>query len=132
LPVQRLKARRKFAASLNPSGIATSSVLVLVVFRYSSASERFESSDIVEFELATPLDVEGVRLPRRQVICNARSWRYRGDGCGYAGPPVADINDNPTSDPNADACGKRLKSCKLRFGNGWMPFGGFPGAGQYR
>jgi lambda family phage minor tail protein L len=91
-----------------------------------------ESLDIVEFELAAPLDVEGVMTPRRQVICNACPWRYRGDGCGYAGPPVADINDNPTSDPNADACGKRLKSCKLRFGSGWLPFGGFPGAGQYR
>ncbi|MDR5790275.1 phage minor tail protein L [Caballeronia sp. LP003] len=91
-----------------------------------------ESVDIVEFELATPLDVEGVLLPRRQVVANACPWRYRGDGCGYAGPPVADINDNPTSDPSADVCGKRLKSCKMRFGSGWLPFGGFPGAGQYR
>jgi lambda family phage minor tail protein L len=91
-----------------------------------------ESSDIVEFELATPLDVEGVLAPRRQVVANACPWRYRGDGCGYAGPPVADINDNPTSDPSADQCGKRLKSCKYRFGSGWLPFGGFLGAGQYR
>jgi lambda family phage minor tail protein L len=91
-----------------------------------------ESADVVEFELAAPFDVEGVQLPRRQVIQNACPWRYRGDGCGYAGPPVADINDTPTNDPNSDACGKRLKSCRLRFGNGWMPFGGFPGAGTYR
>ncbi|SAK63630.1 phage minor tail protein L [Caballeronia pedi] len=91
-----------------------------------------ESNDIVEFELATPMDVEGVQLPGRQVIQNACPWRYRGDGCGYAGPPVADINDNPTGDPASDACGKRLKSCRMRFGNGWMPFGGFPGAGTYR
>ncbi|WP_244818032.1 hypothetical protein [Caballeronia sp. Lep1P3] len=55
-----------------------------------------------------------------------------GTGCGYAGPPVADINDNPTRDATADASGKRLKSCKLRFGNGRLPFGGFPGAGRYR
>ncbi|WP_244817625.1 hypothetical protein [Caballeronia sp. Lep1P3] len=50
----------------------------------------------------------------------------------YAAPPVADINDNPTSDASADACGERLKSCKLRFGNGCLRFGGIPGAGQYR
>jgi lambda family phage minor tail protein L len=91
-----------------------------------------ESVDIVEFELAAPFDVEGVLLPKRQVIANACPWRYRGDGCGYAGPPVADINDNPTSNANADACGKRLRSCKMRFGNGWIPFGGMPGAGVYR
>jgi lambda family phage minor tail protein L len=90
-----------------------------------------ESADVVEFELAAPFDVEGVQLPRRQVICNSCPWKYRGDGCGYAGPPVADINDNPTANPGADQCGKRLKSCRLRFA-GWMPYGGFPGAAQYR
>lgn len=90
-----------------------------------------ESIDIVEFELAVAFDVEGVQLPRRQVITNSCPWKYRGDGCGYAGPPVADINDVPTSDPATDNCGKRLKSCRFRF-PGWMPFGGFPGCQQYR
>jgi lambda family phage minor tail protein L len=90
-----------------------------------------ESLDVVEFELATAFDVEGVQLPRRQVITNSCPWRYRGDGCGYAGGPVADANDNPTADPALDACGKRLKSCGMRFAT-WMPFGGFPGAGQNR
>jgi lambda family phage minor tail protein L len=91
-----------------------------------------ESLDVVEFELAVAFDVQGVQLPRRQVITNSCPWQYRGDGCGYAGGPVADINDTPTGDPNQDACGKRLHSCSMRFGAGWMPFGGFPGAGQYR
>lgn len=90
-----------------------------------------ESVDVCEFELAVAFDVEGVLLPRRQVICNSCPWVYRGDGCGYAGPAVADINDNPTGDAAKDKCGKRLASCRLRFA-GWMPFGGFPGAGQYR
>jgi lambda family phage minor tail protein L len=90
-----------------------------------------ETLSVAEFELAVVFDVEGVLLPRRQVIANSCPWRYRGDGCGYAGPPVADINDQPTSDPALDQCGKRLKSCKMRF-PGYMPFGGFPGAGQYR
>ena len=91
-----------------------------------------ENSRAVEFELATAFDVEGVQLPGRQVITNACAWRYRGDGCGYAGGPVADANDNPTNDWNADQCGKRLSSCKLRFGNGWLPFSGFPGVSQTR
>ncbi|WP_395066202.1 phage minor tail protein L [Paraburkholderia silvatlantica] len=91
-----------------------------------------EGPQAVEFELAVAFDVEGVQLPRRQVIRNSCPWRYRGDGCGYAGPPVADANDNPTSDPNADVCGKRLASCKCRYGNGWLPFGAFPGASAYR
>jgi lambda family phage minor tail protein L len=91
-----------------------------------------ETKTVVEFELAVAFDVEGVQLPRRQVITNSCPWRYRGDGCGYAGGPCADVNDNPTNDPNKDVCGKRLASCKLRFPNLALPFGGFPGAGQYR
>jgi lambda family phage minor tail protein L len=91
-----------------------------------------ESADVVEFELATAFDVEGQQLPRRQVIRNACAWQYRGDGCGYAGPPVADANDNPTSDPAQDSCGKRLASCRCRYPAGTMPYGGFPAAGQYR
>jgi lambda family phage minor tail protein L len=91
-----------------------------------------ESADIVDFELAVAFDVEGVLLPRRQVITNSCPWKYRGDGCGYAGGPVADISDNPTSDPAQDQCGKRLKSCRYRYPAGTMPYGGFPGAGQYR
>lgn len=35
-----------------------------------------------------------------------------------------------TSDPAKDVCGKRLSSCKLRFGeNNELPFGAFPGVG---
>ncbi|AUT62879.1 phage minor tail protein L [Paraburkholderia terrae] len=91
-----------------------------------------EDNATLELELAVAFDVEGVQLPRRQVVCNSCPWKYRGDGCGYAGGPVADVNDNPTSDASKDQCGKRLASCKLRFPTGTMPYGGFPGAGQYR
>jgi len=92
-----------------------------------------EDPTTIEFELAVAFDVQGVQLPRRQIIRNSCPWRYRGDGCGYAGPPVADANDNPTTDASKDVCGKRLKSCKLRFGDaGWLPFGAFPGASAYR
>lgn len=92
-----------------------------------------ENNVLVEFELASAFDLTGVMLPRRQFIQNACAWRYRGAECGYAGGPVADIHDQPTSDPAQDACGKRLASCKLRFGQyAELPFGGFPAAGLIR
>jgi phage-related protein len=88
-----------------------------------------ENPAVVEFELAAPIDVAGVMLPRRQVVANVCAWQYRSAECGYAGRPVADANDQPTNDPAQDRCGKRLSSCKLRFGNtGVLPYGGFPGA----
>jgi len=92
-----------------------------------------ENAVFVEFELCSALDVEGVKLPRRHVIQNVCTWLYRGAECSYTGGPVADKNDLPTSDAGLDQCGKRLSSCKLRFGAfGELPYGGFPGAGLYR
>lgn len=92
-----------------------------------------ENKEYIEFELASSLDLEGLELPRRRILRSVCLWAYRGADCGYTGAPVADINDNPTTDANLDQCGKRLGSCKLRFGNnGPLPFGGFPGAIRYR
>lgn len=92
-----------------------------------------ENAVVVEFELAAALDVHGVKLPRRQVVQNVCTWRYRSPECGYAGGAVADINDQATTDMGSDQCGKRLASCKLRFGAfAELPFGAFPSAGLLR
>ncbi len=91
------------------------------------------TAEFVEFELASAMAFDGVQLPRRQIIQNYCPWRYRGAECGYLGPPVADEYDIITSDASRDRCGKRLQSCKLRFGEtGELPFGGFPAAGLTR
>ena len=92
-----------------------------------------EDSEFVQFELASPLDLDGVQLPRRQIIANVCSWiaigGYRGPFCGYTGGAVAKADDTATSDPAQDVCGGRVSSCKLRFGaNNQLPFGGFPAA----
>lgn len=92
-----------------------------------------ETSEFVEFELAPAADVTGVMLPRRQIIQNICPWKYRSAECGYTGSVYFTGNDSPTADPTSDVCGKRLSSCKLRFGeNGELPFGGFPAAGLVR
>lgn len=92
-----------------------------------------ESSEVVEFELASAMDFQGVVLPRRQVIANYCPWRYRGVECGYTGGPVADEFDIITTDASKDKCSKRLSGCYLRFGrDNPIPFGGFPAAGLTR
>lgn len=48
-----------------------------------------ESRDLVEFELAAAFDVAGVVLPRRQIIQNVCTWKYRGTECGWAGKTSA-------------------------------------------
>ena len=92
-----------------------------------------ENKVVIEWELVSAMDLAGVKLPRRQIIANICPWRYRGAECNYTGPAVAKGDDTPTTDPALDACGKKLSSCKMRFGqNGVLRFGGFPAAGLVR
>jgi lambda family phage minor tail protein L len=89
-----------------------------------------ESRDAVSFELASKFDVAGQMVPKRQIIANICQWQYRSSECGYTGSSYWDANDNPVGTLAQDKCGKRLGSCKLRFGaTSELPFGSFPGAG---
>lgn len=89
-----------------------------------------ENKVFIEFELSSAMDVQGVLLPRRQVIQNTCAWGYRSSECSYAGGAVADINDIPTAVLANDVCSKRLSGCKLRFGTySQLSFGAFSGAG---
>ena len=89
-----------------------------------------ESRDSVTFELASKFDLAGQKLPKRQIVANVCQWVYRSSECSYAGSNYFDVNGNTVSTLAADVCGKRVASCKLRFGNnGELPFGSFPGAG---
>ena len=98
---------------------------------YFVDSKSGETSELVEFEMVSVLDLAGVRAPKRQTINNICQWRYRSAECSYTGNNHFDENDNPTNEAG-DVCGKRLTSCEARFGeNGSLPFGSFPGIGQY-
>jgi lambda family phage minor tail protein L len=89
-----------------------------------------ENRDLVEFELASKFDLAGVMLPQRQIIANVCQWKYRGAECGYTGSNYWNVNDQVVGTLAADVCGKRVESCKLRFGaTAELPFGSFPGAG---
>nr|BAR23313.1 putative phage minor tail protein L [uncultured Mediterranean phage uvMED] len=44
-----------------------------------------ENRDLVEFELASVFDLEGVTAPRRLALDNICQWTYRGPECGYQG-----------------------------------------------
>ena len=92
-----------------------------------------ETRDSVTFELASKFDLAGQMLPKRQVIANTCQWIYRSSECSYTGTDYFDVNGNEVSTEAEDVCGKRVASCKLRFGeNGTLPFGSYPGAGLTR
>ena len=99
-----------------------------------------ESRDVVSFELTSKFDMQGEKLPKRQMIANVCQWQYRDpDTCTYAGTNYYDVNDNQINTGNAaadlaaDTCGKTLSSCRKRFGeNGKLYFGSFPAAGKFK
>jgi phage-related protein len=89
----------------------------------------------VDYELSSSLDVQGIKLPRRQVLQNICAWAYKGAECGYTGPAVADNLDQPIFSPATtssnnlpDSCSKTLDGCKMRFNGLILPYGGFPGS----
>lgn len=53
-----------------------------------------ENRDYVEFELGTPLEIDNVKLPRRQIFAHICGFKYRESPCPYSGAPVADKNNN--------------------------------------
>ena len=93
-----------------------------------------ENKLTIQWELASAYDLQGVQLPRRQIIQNYCQWKYRGGECGYTGG-YFDINDKPCRSFADDKCAKKVSSCQVRFNSIYagtekpiLPFGGFPGA----
>lgn len=100
---------------------------------YTIDRKSRETRDVVEFELAASFDLEGVSLPRRQIVQNVCPWKYKSSECGYTGPDYFDGQDQQVFAAHLDVCGKRLSSCQKRFGRyAELPFGGFPAAGLIR
>lgn len=99
---------------------------------YSIDGKQSETSEVVEFILTSPLDLEGLLIPTRQLhaLC---TWcirgKYRsGDGCDYAGNRYFDKDGNPVDDPALDVCAGTVRACKQRHGDdAELPFGGFAG-----
>lgn len=96
-----------------------------------------ETNQVVEFALSSPMDLQGLMIPTRQLhsLC---TWcirnKYRtGDGCDYAGTRYFDKNNKPVDDPSRDECPGTMTACELRFGKGnELSFGGFPGTSIIR
>ena len=90
-----------------------------------------ENKNIVSVELSTTIERENEFIPKRQLLGNCCQWQYRSSECSYTGSNYFDKNDEIVSTLASDVCGKRLSSCKKRFGeNAVLPFGSFPTAGK--
>lgn len=100
-------------------------------------SKDSETNEVIEFTLSSPMDLQGLMIPTRQLhsLCTwcIRNQYRSGDGCDYADSRYFDKNNIPVDDPSQDVCNGTLRACKLRFGeNNELPFGGFPGTSLIR
>lgn len=103
------------------------------------SQKQSETPDAVTFVLSSPMQFDGVQLPRRQIIANMCHWLlmdppeggYRGAYCGYTGSAMYTADGDPTNDPALDRCGGRVSDCKLRFGE-FQPLsiGAFPSSNR--
>ena len=102
-----------------------------------------QTRDQLVWQLASPLDLDLIRLPRRQVLRNVCAWVYRrwdGDAwdysnatCPYTGDRYYDADNIFTTQPERDRCSRRLPGCVARFGaEAPLPYGGFIGVGRTR
>lgn len=90
-----------------------------------------ENRNVVVFELASEFDLPNTAVPRRQLVGNICQWQYRSSECSYTGSNYFKADDSNASSLAEDKCGKRVSSCKKRFGDdGELPFGSFPTAGR--
>lgn len=99
---------------------------------------------VLEMQLTSPFDVQGVQLPRRVALkryCD-RDYRFSNDDgtftttgrnfpCPYAGSAFFTVDDQSTADPTQDMCSKTPRGCELRFGKEVsLPGAFFPGIGR--
>jgi lambda family phage minor tail protein L len=107
--------------------LATSSQIYNYDFYYIS-QKTSENRFIIEFDLMSPFDIEHIKYPKRVVSKGTCIWEYKDpDTCGWV--PVRDRYydySDAVATIDTDRCGKRLKSCSLRFGTSPLRFGGFP------
>ncbi len=62
-----------------------------------------ESKLFVEFELASPIDVESYNVNDRAIVANYCFWQYRGQGCRYYGLPIETEGSKPFRDADGNA-----------------------------
>lgn len=131
--VTRIRTLQKFLDGVNfPGGVNPTEDTTAEFPRdiYYVDRKSAENRDVVEFELAAAIDLAGIMLPNRQIVQNYCPWQYRGAECGWTGTTYYDTNDAVVVGAENDVCGKRLSSCKVRFGQyAELPYGGFPAAG---
>ncbi len=119
----------------------TSQIFPAEIYYIERKSKDDRTEGVIEWELSSVLDQEGMMFPTRQVVRGYCDYLYRRrvggawvpGTCPYADSRYFTRSGVSTGSPENDVCGKKLSDCKVRFGeNGVLPYRGFPGVGRVR
>ena len=128
--VKRIQTCKKFLDAVNFSGGTNATADPTAIFQTDDIwyidRVAAETPESVSFELTGKINLQNLRLPRRQIVEHC-PWLYRGTQCGYKGKKFFDTNDKKVSTEAEDRCGHKYSSCLLRFSGklNKVPFGGF-------
>jgi len=153
--IQRIQTHKKFLDAVNftsgSNATADSSAIVTTDDIWYIDRISAENPEFVEFELSPKINLQNLRIPRRQITEHC-PWRYRtptdnangvagSSECGYKGKKCFDLEDKEitgTNKASLDRCGHKYSSCVKRFGKFGdggtknnpkpLPFGGFVNA----
>lgn len=77
-----------------------------------------ENKNVVEFELVSVLELEGVGVPSRQIMANYCTWTYRSKiGCNYSNIPVATKQDDDIGQARGQVNGEEWVKGKTYYIN---------------
>ncbi|ECC9939337.1 phage minor tail protein L, partial [Salmonella enterica subsp. enterica] len=94
--VVRHQVYRKFLDAVNfVEGNPDANPEQEVVARYSVEQLSELTTSTATFVLASPVETDGSVFPGRIMLAEICTFDYRGEECGYNGPPVADEFDKP-------------------------------------
>ena len=131
--LKRIQTCKKFLDAVNFTSGTNSTADPTAIFQTDDIwyvdRVASETPDIVTFELTGKINIQNLRLPKRQIVEHC-PWLYKGTQCGYKGSKCFDVNDNLLTGPDKkelDKCGHKYSSCLVRFPGKktQVPFGGF-------
>lgn len=137
--IHRIQTFERFLdGHANPDG----TMCAVDIYRVERKTD--EAPGYISWELATPFDIEGAKIPGRQILRDTcthiyrmwdpatNSFNYDIATCPYAGSRYFSANGNAVSLPSLDICGKRLSDCEKRFVGQPLPTRAFPGVARVR
>ena len=129
--LKRIQTCKKFLDAVNFSSGTNATADPAAIFQTDDIwyidRVAAETPELVTFELTGKINMQNLRLPKRQVVEHCH-WEYKGTECGYNGSKCFNVKDEELfgdDKQTLDKCGHKYSSCLVRFKGQKIPFGGF-------